>query len=55
MKIDANSPTPIYLQIAEGIQSAIASGIYQAGEEVPSTPRVVAGVESESQHGATGL
>lgn len=37
MRIDSKSATPVYLQIVQGLQSAIAAGIYKAGEEVPST------------------
>ena len=37
MKIDAKSATPVYRQIVEGMQSAIAAGIYLSGERVPST------------------
>jgi GntR family transcriptional regulator len=37
MKIDLKSSKPIYLQIVEGVHSAIASGVYKPGERVPST------------------
>ena len=37
MKIDLKSSKPIYVQIEEGIQAAIASGVYKPGERVPST------------------
>lgn len=37
MRIDSKSATPVYQQIVEGMQSAIAAGVYRVGEEVPST------------------
>ena len=37
MKIDLNNSKPIFQQIVEGIQSAIAAGVYKPGERVPST------------------
>lgn len=36
MKIDPKSHVPIYLQIAEGIRSAVAAGVYRPGEALPS-------------------
>jgi len=36
LKINLKSAKPIYQQIVEGIHSAIASGIYKAGERIPS-------------------
>ncbi len=36
MKIDSNSNVPIYKQVVAEIQAAIASGIYQPGEAIPS-------------------
>ena len=36
MKIDPRSHVPIYLQIAEGIRQAVATGIYCPGEALPS-------------------
>src|SRR6056297_2912412 len=36
MKVDLKSPKPIYLQIVEGMQAAIAAGVYKTGERVPS-------------------
>ncbi|WP_203643334.1 GntR family transcriptional regulator [Levilactobacillus andaensis] len=37
MKFNFDSPEPIYLQVAEQVEEAIFTGIYQAGEQVPST------------------
>ncbi len=37
MKIDLKSSKPIFVQIEEGVQAAIASGVYKPGERVPST------------------
>lgn len=37
MKIDLKSSQPIYLQIVEAMNSAIASKVYKPGERVPST------------------
>lgn len=36
MRIDANTPVPIFQQIAEGIRAAVASGIYRPGDLIPS-------------------
>jgi GntR family transcriptional regulator len=36
MRIEADSATPVFLQIVEGIRSAIASGVYRPGEMIPS-------------------
>lgn len=37
MKFNFDSPEPIYLQVAEQVEEAIFTGIYRAGEQVPST------------------
>lgn len=37
MKFNFDSPKPIYLQVAEQLEEAIFTGIYRAGEQVPST------------------
>ena len=37
MNFNFDSPEPIYLQVAEQMEDAIFTGIYQAGEQVPST------------------
>lgn len=36
MNIDPNSSVPIYQQIVKEIQSAVAAGIFQEGERIPS-------------------
>jgi len=36
MRIDPSSHVPIYLQIADGIRSAVAAGVYRPGEALPS-------------------
>ena len=36
MKIDPRSHIPIYLQIADGIREAVASGVYRPGDSLPS-------------------
>jgi GntR family transcriptional regulator len=36
MSIDANSPVPVFLQIAEHIRRAVAAGVYRPGELIPS-------------------
>lgn len=40
MRFNFESPEPIYLQVAEQVEEAIFTGIYQAGEQVPSTTAV---------------
>lgn len=37
MNFNFDSPEPIYLQVAEQVEEAIFTGIYRAGEQVPST------------------
>lgn len=37
MNFNFDSPEPIYLQVAEQLEEAIFTGIYLAGEQVPST------------------
>lgn len=36
LRVDASSPVPIFRQIAEGIRSAVAAGVYRPGDLVPS-------------------
>lgn len=36
MKIDPRNHVPIYLQIADGIREAVASGVYRPNEALPS-------------------
>jgi len=36
VEIDTRSHIPIYLQIADGIRDAVASGVYLPGEALPS-------------------
>ena len=36
MLVDLNNPTPIYEQIVAHVASAVAAGIYAAGEALPS-------------------
>jgi GntR family transcriptional regulator len=36
MRIEPASPVPIFLQIAEGIRSAVAAGVYRPGDLIPS-------------------
>lgn len=36
MSIDTNSAIPIFQQIADDIRRAIAAGVYQPGESIPS-------------------
>jgi GntR family transcriptional regulator len=36
MQIDPHSHVPIYLQIADGVRAAVASGVYRPGEALPS-------------------
>ncbi|HIW71320.1 MAG TPA: GntR family transcriptional regulator [Candidatus Levilactobacillus faecigallinarum] len=40
MRFNFDSPEPIYLQVAEQVEEAIFTGVYQAGEQVPSTTEV---------------
>ncbi|MCA9068529.1 MAG: GntR family transcriptional regulator [Planctomycetaceae bacterium] len=36
MNINPKSPLPIYQQIAEGVREAVAAGIYEPGDPLPS-------------------
>jgi GntR family transcriptional regulator len=36
MRIEPSSPVPIFLQIADGVRSAVAAGIYRPGDLIPS-------------------
>lgn len=40
MKIDQNSQTPIFLQIAQQLEDAIFMGIYPEEEKIPSTNEI---------------
>ncbi len=36
MQIEANSSVPVFRQIADGIRSAVAAGVYRPGDLIPS-------------------
>ena len=36
MKIDFGSHTPIFLQLSQGLEDEILSGVYRQGEQIPS-------------------
>src|SRR3954454_16914839 len=36
MRIEADSPVPIFRQIADGIRTAVAAGVYRPGDLIPS-------------------
>lgn len=36
MRIEPDSSVPVFQQIADGIRSAVAAGVYQAGDLIPS-------------------
>lgn len=36
LRVDPTSAVPVFRQIAEGMRSLIAAGVYRAGERVPS-------------------
>ena len=36
MRIEPASPVPIFQQIADGIRAAVAAGVYQPGDLIPS-------------------
>ncbi len=40
MKIDFNLERPIYIQLAEGIEDAILSGVYEEERQIPSTTEI---------------
>ena len=42
MKIDFQSQTPIFLQVSQGLEDEILSGIYGEEEQIPSTTELAA-------------
>ena len=42
MKIDFGSQTPIFLQLSQGLEDEILSGIYREGEQIPSISELAA-------------
>ena len=42
MKIDFGSQTPIFLQLSQGLEDEILSGIYREGEQIPSITELAA-------------
>src|SRR5438874_1974441 len=36
MRIEPTSPVPIFQQIADGVRSAVAAGVYRPGDLIPS-------------------
>ena len=42
MKIDFGSQTPIFLQLSQGLEDEILSGVYREGEQIPSTTELAA-------------
>lgn len=42
MKIDFGSQTPIFLQLSQGLEDEILSGVYREGEQIPSITELVA-------------
>jgi GntR family transcriptional regulator len=40
LRISANSGVPVYLQLEQQIKQSIASGLLQAGDQLPSTRRL---------------
>lgn len=42
MKIDFGSQTPIFLQLSQGLEDEILSGVYREGEQIPSITELAA-------------
>ena len=42
MKIDFGSQTPIFLQLSQGLEDEILSGVYREGEPIPSITELAA-------------
>lgn len=42
MKIDFGSQTPIFLQLSQGLEDEILSGVYSEGEQIPSITELAA-------------
>ena len=42
MKIDFGSQTPIFLQLSQGLEDEILSGIYREGAPIPSITELAA-------------
>ena len=45
MKIDFGSQTPIFLQLSQGLEDEILSGVYREGEQIPSITELAASYE----------
>ena len=52
MKIDFGSQTPIFLQLSQGLEDEILSGVYREGEQIPSITELAA---SDKINPATAL
>ena len=42
MEIDFGSQTPIFLQLSQGLEDEILSGVYREGEQIPSITELAA-------------
>jgi len=42
LKIDFGSQTPIFLQLSQGLEDEILSGVYREGEQIPSITELAA-------------
>ena len=42
MKIDFGSQTPIFLQLSQGLEDEILSGVYREGEQIPTITELAA-------------
>lgn len=42
MKIDFASQTPIFVQVQQGLEDEILSGVYREGEQIPSITELAA-------------
>ena len=55
MKIDFGSQTPIFLQLSQGLEDEILSGVYREGEQIPSITELAASYKINPATALTGI
>ena len=55
MKIDFGSQTPIFLQLSQGLEDEILSGVYREGEQIPSITELAASYKNNPATALKGI
>ena len=55
MKIDFGSQTPIFLQLSQGLEDEILSGVYREGEQIPSITELAASYKINAATALKGI